>query len=121
MFQLISIRLRLAFDGVSDHIRIIPNRGRKTEHEGHDEAHGESQNDQLSLNGVFDTVFSPGHVGIGQLRFDGRATELVVDETAESDTVAEVLERGDDGVPDGDGGSNKEDVLQYTAKGHDQA
>ena len=118
---LISIRFRLAFNGVPDHVRVIANRGRKTEHERHDKAHCDSQDDQLSLNGMFDPVLSPGHVGIGQLRFDGRATELIIDETAESDAVAEVLERGDDGVPDGNGGSNKEDVLEHAAEGHDQA
>lgn len=48
-------------------------------------------------------------------------SKLVVKHTHKSDAVSEDLEAGDNGAPDEDGCADKENILQYTTEGQDEA
>jgi hypothetical protein len=81
----------------------------------------ESDNNQLACGRVTDAVVGPSALSGAHVFLDLVGTELVVDEAAEGNAVAEELERGDRVAEDHHGGDHEEDIFQYTAEGHDEA
>lgn len=81
----------------------------------------EADDDQLARGGVAHAVVGPGALAAAEVLFDLVGAELVVDEAAEGDAVAEKLQRGDGVAEDHHGGHDEEDILEHTAEGHDEA
>lgn len=81
--------------------------------------HGTDDN-ETTLARVGTTVFGPRALSLATVFLDLLTAELVVDETTEGDRVTEELKAGDGSVPDSHGSSDKKNILQNTAEGHDQ-
>lgn len=81
--------------------------------------HGTNGN-ETTLARVGAAVLGPRALSLAGVFLEHLTAELVVDETTKSDRVTEELKAGNRSVPDSHGGSNKKDVLQDTAEGHDQ-
>ncbi|KAI7978051.1 hypothetical protein EIK77_009591 [Talaromyces pinophilus] len=83
------------------------------------ENHGADDN-ETTLARVGAAVFGPRALSLAAVLFDLLTAELVVDETTEGDRVTEELKASDGSVPDSHGSSDKKNILQDTAEGHDQ-
>lgn len=89
---------------------IAHRRGQSTQHDKQDEEDGE-EDDDFAHGRVLGAVLGPGAAALRQVFLEGGAAELVVDEAAEGDAVAEELEGRDFGAPDPHGGCDEEDVF----------
>jgi len=81
----------------------------------------EDDNDELAGSRAASTVVSPGTLRRAHVLLDLVSSKLVVDKAAERNAVSEELEGRNGVAEDHHGGDNKEDVLEYTAEGHDEA
>ena len=78
-------------------------------------------NNELAGSWATGAVVSPSALRRSHVFLDLVGSELVVDEAAERNAVSEELEGGDGVAEDHHGGNDEEDVLEYTAEGHDKA
>lgn len=90
----------------------------KEQNDGHDD---EANDDELASSRVAHTVVSPGALAVAHVLLDLVSSKLVVDEAAKSDAVTEELERRDGVAEDHHGCNDEEDILEYTAEGHNEA
>lgn len=79
-----------------------------------------ADNDETTLAGFGVAVFSPGTMSLASVLLDLLGSKLVVDETSKSNGVTKELKTGDGGLPDCHGSGNEKNILQDTAKGHDE-
>jgi hypothetical protein len=75
-----------------------------------------TKDDELSDSGVSGAVFGPGATSTTSVFLESIGSELVVDETAESDRVTEELKRCDGVAENEHRGNDEENVLENTAK-----
>lgn len=89
--------------------------------EGNDDHQGnDSEHDQTAFDGVAGRELAPRAAGVADVFLDLVGSELVVDQPAEGDGVAEQLERGHGGFPVDGGDGDEDDILEHTAEGEDQ-
>ena len=81
----------------------------------------ESDDNQLAGGRVTDAVVGPSALSGAHVFLDLVGTKLVVDEAAERNAVSEELEGRNGVAEDHHGCDDEEDVLEYTAEGHDEA
>lgn len=119
------MHLRITSSGTTKHALHTVN-GRRGVAGGHgankeeeDQSRG-SKNNKLALGRAGLAVLSPGAACRGGVLAHLVSTQLVPDETEQSDRVTKELKGGDGGVPDHHGGNDQEDILEDTAEGHDQ-
>jgi hypothetical protein len=91
----------------------------KAAHDNEDEEERNAEDDKLGHGRVSDAVVGPLFAESTKVFLELVGSELVVDETAESDAVAEELERGDGVTEDEHGGEDEEDVLEDSGQGVD--
>jgi hypothetical protein len=75
---------------------------------------------QLSERWAGLTELCPLHAALAEELLQLLSTELVVDETAESDAVAKGLDKGNGVAEEEHGRENKENVLEYTGEGENE-
>lgn len=90
----------------------------KEENDGDED---EDDNDELAGSRTTGAIVSPSTLRRAHVLLDLVGSKLVVDKAAERDTVSEELEGRNGVAEDHHGGDNEEDVLEYTAEGHDEA
>ena len=95
-------------------------RGRQTTHNQHDDQERAANDDELAHSRVTHTVVCPGALTLCDVALDLLAAELVVDEAAEGDGVAEGLEAGDGVMEEDHAGDDEEDVLEDAGQGEDE-
>jgi hypothetical protein len=79
-----------------------------------------TEDDELSKSGVSGTVISPGATGTASVLLESISSELVVDETTESDRVTEEL-KGCNGIAEDEHrGNDEENILEDAAKGKNE-
>lgn len=78
------------------------------------------EDDDLSEGRVTDTVVGPGTTASTSVFLELVCSELVVNETTESDRVTEELQRRDGIAEDEHRGENEEDILEHTGKRKDE-
>lgn len=66
-------------------------------------------------------IFGPNTLSVTELCLDCCGPQPVVDKTAQSQAVSEVLQSGNWGAPDEDRCAYKKNVFQDTAKSHHEA
>jgi hypothetical protein len=91
---------------------------RPEDHEHSDDNGGEDH--QLAENGSGVAKLLPLHAALTEVLLQLLRAELVVDETAERDGVAESLKRSDGVLEQEHGRKDEEDVLQYTGESEDE-
>lgn len=78
-------------------------------------------NDELAGSWAASTVVSPSALCRAHVLLNLIGSKLVVDEAAERNAVSEELEGRNGVAEDHHGCDDEEDVLEYTAEGHDEA
>jgi hypothetical protein len=94
--------------------------GANTAEEQDDGNENETNDDKLTCSGVAGAVVGPGTLASTHVLLDLVGSELVVNEAAKGNAVAEELERRDWVAEDHHGGDDEENVLEHTAESHDE-
>ena len=97
--------------------RLVRSNGGAHSADDHEERDDDSsQDDELTSNRTCLAKLSPGHGALAQVVLELLATELVVDQAAQSDAVAERLEKTDGVLEEHHGGKDEENVLEHTGE-----
>lgn len=89
--------------------------------EENDSDENSNDNDELAGSRATGAVVSPSTLCGAHVLLNLVGSKLVVDKAAERNAVSEELEGRNGVAEDHHGGDDKEDVLEYTAEGHDEA
>lgn len=94
--------------------------GSKAAEKDEDDEDDEAENNQLAQSGVAGAVFSPSTATLTKVLLELVGTELVVDETAESNAVTESLQTGDGVLENHHRGEDEQNILQHTGEGENK-